>query len=163
VYRYIVDHLRAEGVENVAYVWHTAALTEPNGNFMDWYPGDDYVDWFAVSIFNPVQISTAESFFAVGRAHKKQLMIAESAPAGIFSDEARKEWFRHYFDFIHKDDIKVVSYINSNWNSYQLFRSMNWGDSRIESYPEIKEMWLEEMKNGYLQSSIDLFGKLGRG
>lgn len=159
-YRYIVDHLRAQGVNNVAYVWHTACLTEPNGNFLDWYPGDDYVDWFAVSIFNPMQIATAKKFSIIALVHKKPLMIAESTPAGLFSTNAKKEWFRHYFDFINDNDVKVVCYINSNWNSYPLFKSMNWGDARIQNDAEIKKMWLEEISKGYLQSSPDLFNKL---
>ena len=159
-YRYIVDRLRDQEVDNVAYVWHSASLVESKGNFMDWYPGDDYVDWFAVSIFNPMQIAAAEKFFALGRARDKSLMIAESAPIGLFSTNTKMEWYRHYFDFINNDDIKVVCYINSNWDSYPFYQSLNWGDSRLEKDPEIKEMWKDEMGNGYLQYSLDLFRKL---
>jgi len=160
VYRYIVDHLRAEGVSNVAYVWHSASRIESKGNYMDWYPGDDYVDWFAASIFDPMQIAVAKDFFSIARKHNKSLMIAESAPAGLYSTNAKKEWFKHYFDFIRKDDVKVISYINCNWNSYPLFQSMHWGDSRIENDPEIKKMWKNEMKNGYMQYGIDLIRRL---
>jgi len=158
-YRYIVDHLRSDGVVNVTYVWHSASMIVPHGNFMDWYPGDDYVDWFAVSIFDPMQIATAEKFFTIAREHKKSLMIAESAPAGLFSTHAKMEWYRHYFDFIRNDDVKVVSYINSDWNAYPLFQSMNWGDSRIEKDPEIKKMWVLEMGKNYIQYSLDLLKK----
>jgi len=160
VYRYIVDHLRALGVKNVAYVWHTACLTEGKGNYLDWYPGDDYVDWFAVSLFNSMQIATARQFFAIARDHNKQLMIAESTPAGDVSTRSKMEWYKHYFDFINDEDIKVVCYINCNWNSYQLFQSLNWGDSRVENDPEIKDMWVEEMNKGYLQYSLDLYKQL---
>jgi hypothetical protein len=160
VYRYIVDHLRADGVDNVAYVWHSACLLESKGNFMDWYPGDNYVDWFAVSLFNPMQIAIAKNFFIIAREHKKQVMIAESAPAGIFSSNVRREWFRHYFDFIKNDDVRIISYINSYWDSYPFFKSMHWGDSRIQNDPEIKEMWTKEIAKGYLQSSPDLFKRL---
>lgn len=159
-YRYIVDHLRAQGVDTAAYVWHSASMSKPSGNFMDWYPGDDYVDWFAVSIFNPMQIARARDLAVLAREHHKPMMIAESTPAGEISVRARKEWFRHYFDFIHEVDVKVVCYINSDWNSYPLFQAMRWGDGRIQKDPEIKEMWLQEMKNGYLQSSPALFDML---
>jgi hypothetical protein len=159
-YRYIVDHLRAQGVNNVAYVWHSASMMEPYGIFMDWYPGDDYVDWFAVSIFNSMQIWTAKRFFTIARQHQKPVMIAESTPAGLVSTHAKKDWFRHYFDFIHSDDIKIVCYINSNWDTEALFHSMHWGDERIEQDPEIKKIWINEIKNGYLESSPDLFNQL---
>jgi len=159
-YRYIVDHLRAQGVHNVAYVWHTACLTESQGDFLDWYPGDDYVDWFAVSLFNPMQIAIAKKFSIIALVHNKPLMIAESTPAGLFSTNAKKEWFRHYFDFINDNDVKVVCYINSDWNSYPLFQAQDWGDARIQSDAEIKAIWLKETGSGYLQSSPDLFNKL---
>jgi len=161
VYRYIVDHLRAQGVNNVAYVWHTACLTESQGNFLDWYPGDDYVDWFAVSLFNPMQIAVARKFSTIALVHKKPMMIAESTPAGLYSTNAKLEWFRHYFDFIKDEDVKVVCYINSNWNTYPLFKAINWGDARIQNDAAIKAMWLKETGNGeFLQSSTNLFNKL---
>jgi len=159
-YRYIVDHLRSQGVTNVAYVWHSACLIQPNGDFMDWYPGDDYVDWFAVSIFNPMQIANAKIMATFATAHFKPFMIAESTPAGLVSTEAKKEWFRHYFDFIRDQDVKVVCYINSDWNSYPMFQSMDWGDAQIQDDPEIKDRWIKQIGNGFLQSSPDLFDKL---
>ena len=159
-YRYIVEHLRDENVTNVAYVWHSATLIESHGHFMDWYPGDQYVDWFAVSVFNPMQIATAKEFFAIAREHGKSLMIAESAPIGLVSMRAKMEWFRHYFDFINEENVKVISYINSDWDSYSYYRSVKWGDTRIEKDPAIKDMWEKEMGNGYVQYSLDLFKKL---
>jgi hypothetical protein len=163
VYRYIVDRLRAQGVSNVAYVWHSASKIDLKGNVMDWYPGDDYVDWFGVSIFDPMQIAVAKKFFTIARKHRKSLMIAESAPAGLSYTNAKKEWFKHYFDFIKNDDVKVVCYINCDWDSYPLFQPMHWRDSRIEKDPEIKKMWIKEMRNGYMQYSIDLIRKLKEG
>ncbi|MBF0123140.1 MAG: hypothetical protein HQL21_07025 [Candidatus Omnitrophica bacterium] len=162
VFRYIVNRLREEGVDNVAFVWHSAAMTEHRRDFMDWYPGDDCVDWFGVSLFNPMQIKTAKELVVLAREHQKPFMVAESTPAGLFSVNAKKEWFRHYFDFINEVDVKIVCYINSNWNSYSLFRAQNWGDARIQKDPEIKAIWLKETENGYLLSSSDLFSKLSR-
>jgi len=159
-YRYIVDHLRAQGVDNVAYVWHSAALLESKGNFLDWYPGDDYVDWFAVSLFNPMQIAIAKNFFIIAREHKKSLMIAESTPVGLYSRRGKSDWFKHYFDFIDSDDVKVVCYINSDWDAYKQFSSIHWGDARIQIDREIKSMWIKKTGNGYLQSSPELFKKL---
>jgi len=47
-YRYIVEKFRRSGVNNVAYVWHSYA-NYTKRPVMDWYPGDEYVDWVAVS------------------------------------------------------------------------------------------------------------------
>ncbi len=160
VFRYIVDHLRAQGVHNVAYVWHTSCQIESHGDPLDWYPGDDYVDWFAVSLFNPMQIAIAKKFAIMALVHNKPLMIAESTPAGLYTEEGKKEYFRHYFDFINEYDVKIVCYINSNWNSYPLFKAQNWGNARLQDDPAIKNIWLKETANGYMQSSTELFDKL---
>ncbi|MEI6437783.1 MAG: glycosyl hydrolase [Candidatus Omnitrophota bacterium] len=158
-YRYIVDRLRAHSVSNVAYVWHSAAMIQQAGPYLDWYPGDDYVDWVAVSIFNPMQIKPSKDLVAFARQHRKAFMIAESSPAGLVSTGAKKEWFRHYFDFIQESDIKIVCYINSFWDTYPMFKALHWGDARVQADPAIKAMWLRETKT-YLRSYPGLFNRL---
>jgi beta-mannanase len=47
-YKRFVDITREEGVNNVAFVWHSYAAQPYNGYALaSWYPGDDYVDWMA--------------------------------------------------------------------------------------------------------------------
>ena len=145
-YQYIVDHLRSQGVANASYVWHSAAAFD-HRDFMLWYPGDDYVDWFAVSFFNPMQAQTADDFAALARKHDKPFMIAESSPAGLYTVRGKKDWYNRYFDFIRKHDIPVVCYINSNWDWYPLFKQMHWGDARVEANAEIKTLWLKETRD----------------
>ena len=44
--------MRAEGVNNVAFVWHSYIFASYNGfPISAWYPGDEYVDWVGVSLF----------------------------------------------------------------------------------------------------------------
>lgn len=159
-YRYIVDRLRSQGVTNVAYVWHSAVTFDNPGRYLDWYPGDDYVDWFGISFFNPQQTRVAEDFFRLGREHKKPLMIAESTPAGVYSLRSKKEWFRHFFDLIRRNDVKAVSYINSSWDDLPVFKAMHWGDARVQADPELKELWLNEIRKDFLYSSRLLFQKI---
>lgn len=160
VFRYIVTRLREEGVSNTAYVWHTAAMVNRSRDFMEWYPGDDVVDWFGVSFFNPHQIPTMKEFLSLAQDHQKPFMIAESTPAGLVSLNARKEWFRHYFRFINENDVKAVCYINSHWDSYPLFKSQKWGDARLQADPELKAMWVQNTERDYLFSSPKLFSLL---
>jgi hypothetical protein len=163
-YRYIVDRLRAQGVDNVAYVWHSAASMNHAGNFMEWYPGDNYVDWFAVSYFSPLQTKTVDAFAALAVRHGKPLMIAESTPAGFYTSRGRMEWFSKFFDLIQRRHIRVVSYINSRWDGYPMFKDMKWGDARIQADPEIRALWKKKMGSGeFLQSSPDLFKTLSYG
>ncbi len=157
-FRYIVDRLRREQVNNAAFVWHSANLLEAQGQVMDWYPGDDYVDWFAVTFFNPQQAGPAGEFFALGRAHGKALMIAESAPIGLASAQSKREWFKHYFDLINAEHVGAISYINSDWNAYPLFKINHWGDTRVESSTDIRRLWEKEIKDGgYVRYSLNKY------
>ncbi len=100
-FRKIVDVLRGEGVNNVAYVWQSSTspiddlLDGGRENLLAYYPGDDYVDWFGVSWFLRLNeqatattntISTQEfllnEMLALARAKGKPVMIAESANQG---------------------------------------------------------------------------------
>jgi len=145
VFRYIVDELRDQGAKNAFYVWHSAAAIE-HPDFMKWYPGDEYVDWFAVSFFDPMQAKSAGDFFTLAKEHGKPYMIAESSPAGRYTIRGKKEWLVRYFDFIRRYDVKIICYINSNWDWYPLFKQMHWGDARIEQNEDIKRFWLEEAR-----------------
>jgi hypothetical protein len=99
-YRRVTEVLRKEGVENFATVWQTSAspiddiIEKKHENIDDWYPGDDVVDWIALSWFlNPDYISPiaetkitqgqlAEELIALAHKHHKPVMIAESTPQG---------------------------------------------------------------------------------
>jgi hypothetical protein len=96
-YRRIVDVLRQQSVFNVAYVWQASASPVDDvidgyaENIQDWYPGDDYVDWMALSWFlvaderlKPVssQRQLADEVLHFARSKDKPVMVAESAPQG---------------------------------------------------------------------------------
>jgi len=53
-YRYIVDRVRATGAKNIIWVFHVQNYSYPSGkwnHFEEYYPGDDYVDWLAMSAY----------------------------------------------------------------------------------------------------------------
>ncbi len=159
-FRYIVDHLRKDGVHNVAYVWHsTCSVLKPGQNWMDWYPGDLYVDWFGASMFAmPDQLWTAPGFVKLARDHKKPFMICESSPWGMYSMRAKTEWFRHIFQFIKEQQVQAFCYINSNWDAMPMYKGQGIGDQRVEAYSSIKKLWLIEItQDRYLKASKDLF------
>ena len=162
-YRYIVDKLRKGGVDNVAYVWHSCACYTPRP-IMDWYPGDRYVDWFAISYFNR-RTKYMDIMAQLAAKHNKPLMIAESTPCGIgtyYADYAWDRWFRPFFDFVIEKDVKVVCYINSNWEAQQMWKGQGWQDARVQANEIIKKRWLNEInKERYLQSSPNLYEILG--
>lgn len=99
-FRRVTEVLRKEDVKNFATVWQTSAspvddiIDKKHENIEDWYPGDDVVDWMALSWFlNPIyqspvsEIKTTqgelvEELLAMARTHQKPVMIAESSPQG---------------------------------------------------------------------------------
>ena len=161
-YQYVVNFLRKEGVKNAAYVWHSYCAHDSFGRWMDWYPGDDYVDWFAVSVFSTNQLEAVATFLKFSREHQKPLMIAESSPWGIYTMRGRIDWFTHVFQFIDRNDIQAFCYIDSDWDIMPMFYNQRIGDCRIEDFREIKQLWLGMIhQDRYLMSSPDLFQSLG--
>lgn len=152
-FRRIVDRFRKLGVTNAAFVWHSGSyVNEPRDPFL-WYPGDDYVDWFAISFFAPLQYQKAKSFAARAKEKGNPFMIAESTPAGTYTPFAKMDWFKKFFRLIDEVRPQAVCYINSDWDSMPMWKYMKWGDSRVQQSPDLKKMWLDEItKVRYINS-----------
>ena len=116
---------------------------------MDWYPGDEYVDWFGVSFFTVQQRGKVHEFAQLGREHAKPFMIAEATPMGMYTLRGKLDWFRHFFDLIEKENAQVVSYINTDWDHVPMFAEGRWGDSRVQKFPEIQKFWMEKIAEFY--------------
>lgn len=129
-----------------------------------------------------------EQALSFARQHNKPVMIAESAPQGfriggltqspiqesdpesVTAEDIWQRWFAPYFKFIedNKDVIRVVAYINTNWESQGMWHCEsgiqagqpgcsqgNWGDSRVHANEYIKSKWLEKVNDSsvWIQSS----------
>ena len=170
-YRHIVDLMRANGAENIAFVWHSYASTPFKNNPLPaWYPGDDYVDWVAVSVFGHAYNGTdfgpdCDTVLQFAKERKKPVMIAESSPIkGVDkeSTEAWNQWFVNLFTFTYSKNIKAISLINEDWPSFRLAGIEEWKDSRLYNNSQISKAWFKETnKDRYLKQSTDLFKQLG--
>ena len=162
-WRHLVDRLRKNGVDNVAFVWHSYGSL-PQHPWIDWYPGDDYVDWVAVSFFGQPNIYMTK-LVEFARQHQKPFMIAESTPKGMstkFGEAAWKNWFAGFFKFIEQYDVKAACYINGDWELASDFRGQGWGDTRVEANAVVKQLWIRKItQDKYLQASDGLFHQLG--
>jgi beta-mannanase len=165
-FRHVVDRFRRAGAGNVAFVWHSAAW---RGVEKVWasYPGDDYVDWFAVSLFGRENNDGAALFARYARQRGKPLMIAEATPLGGLVGtkdgvHTWDSWFRPFFDYIEKNDVKVVCFIPVDWESIKTYRGKGWRDTRVQAVSAIKRRWLAEVGQAkYLKASEGLFETLG--
>src|SRR5258708_4119853 len=133
-WRRIVDIFRGKRVgeesivpvTNVAFVWHSAVWkTFHNQPISAWYPGDNYVDWVAISWFawsdkesRNVSETARTKFAAFAKEHNKPLMIAESEPQSYYAPARSDSWdgcFEPFLVWIRHNKVKVVSFINQNW------------------------------------------------
>ncbi len=89
-YRHIVDLMREAGADNLIWVWHVNWFDEPEANwnrFENYYPGNDYCDWVALSVYGPLTpraIDGTESFrFKMDHAYSRLAKVASGKPMVI--------------------------------------------------------------------------------
>jgi hypothetical protein len=89
-YRHIVDLMRAAGAGNLQWVWHVNWLDEPEAKwnrFENYYPGENYCDWVALSAYGPLTpraVDGTESFrFKMRTAYPRLTKIAPGKPIVI--------------------------------------------------------------------------------
>jgi hypothetical protein len=143
-FRHVVDMLRDHDVP-AAMVWNVYPPAVP----MDYYPGDDYVDWWSIDLFSSSDAGKASTraFLDSAHAHGKPVMIGESTPRGVGTDDGEQdwsEWFAPYFELIEsRSGIKAFSYINWNWAESPW---SSWGDARIEANGYIRDAFAAQMR-----------------
>lgn len=169
-FRKIVNRFRDAGAaDSAAFVWCYYPGGSPDdfdavdGRGARWYPGDDYVDWFAIDLFDAGDFDMlypendqngitprgrTERFLGMARDREKPVLISEASAAGVEITADTNDgmddwytWFDPFFEFMSAHpEIKGFCYINQNWGG-------NWGNARIEINPFILEMYLFEMQN----------------
>ena len=160
-YNYIANRIRnVNGVTNVDFVYHPVRGL----NDTRWlYPGSQFVDWVAFSIFNnDVCVEVNGTFNCEGAGIDPQLqqsidfakqqghpiMIAEAAvqaPASSTSSDFI-DYLNRLHDVVVDNDVRVLAYINSNWPIHGW--GPEWGDSRVEVNTAVRNHWLSVFGTG---------------
>ena len=151
----------------VQWVWHSwaAGVQGKDTTLDDFYPGDMYVDWIGVSIFQQVyhrntntQSHGQDSIWSGGSyetlrdvldyaaARDKPVLIAESTPFGGIDErltDAWGQWFQPVLDLIDEYHhlIAMWSYIDCNWNAQPMWNGVGFGDARIVKNATILQLW----------------------
>jgi hypothetical protein len=128
----VYDIFKKEDAENVAFVWNTLDARD----FINYYPGDKYVDWWAINVFNndSDKDEFVNAFIKEAAKHNKPVMIAESTPRHIGSINGAVSWhawYGPYFRLLSQyKHVKAFCYINASWKNFwdKTFRY----DSRIQ-------------------------------
>jgi hypothetical protein len=153
----ITNMIRARGLE-VATVWDLAM--DGVMNFQDYYPGDAYVDWWAINLFSASHLTDANAYKFLDSAsyHNKPVMIGETTPryVGVLNgQQSWDQWFAPFFALIHTyPEIKAFCYINWNWSQYPQWST--WGDARLEENAIVGGNFADEMDSlQYLHAATE--------
>ncbi len=172
----IVDGVRDAGANNVEFVWQASAsrvddiLDSRHEDITRWYPGDDYVDWMAFSMFaHPdgpalVEMSYApatprtliDEVLAFARQRDKPVMIAEAAPRTFNLEEMHRSNHIGIYDGPAGQDRKSVS-ADQTWDAFfgPLFDLMTTNSDVIRALAYInvdwdqQPMWGPPFESGY--------------
>jgi len=152
-FRHVSESVRACGLENVAMVWDMsaeaeldtenggAAVTDASKRWGAYYPGDAWVDWWAINLFRSEAITAEATHAFLAEADRRHfpVMIAESTPFHHSVEEGQKSidaWFAPYFGLMRSQrGIKAFCYIDWDWSAFPQWK--DWGDGRIEGDPTV--------------------------
>lgn len=166
---YIVERCRwlPGCAERVKFVWHSWAAKR-EALLEDFYPGDEFVDWIGVSIFDQFfpwskRDATRDDIVEVlqfAQKHHKATMIAESTPfGGITLDRNITEpyedmendwnrWFQPVLDLVDEYDIGMWSYINCAWQDQPMWHETGFGETRLSTNTEVMQKWSSKVLHG---------------
>jgi len=168
----IVDLCDSNGIrDSVATVWCYYPAGPNDFDSLDakgyrWYPGDAYVDWFGLDLFNAsdfdqslpdyvrgsiTQKGKAERFLSIARGNGKPVFLDETSAKGvtITADSLDgvhdwNEWFAKFWYFIgNHAEVKGFCYIDQHWDATGF---PGWGDARIENNAYVSAQYQSEMK-----------------
>jgi hypothetical protein len=153
----ITDALRAANT-NSATVWCTGG---GSANFNSWanlekyYPGDDYVDWFGIDVFDASELTDSRltAFLTKADELSKPVMIGETTPRGVGAQnglQSWNDWYRPFFSLVYNNpQIKAICYINWEWDYWASSLKENWvgwKDARIEKNDIVKMGCIQELQ-----------------
>lgn len=133
-YRHIINIFREEGVKNVTWFYHVNCVwptekANPISSVDGYYPGDDYIDWIAISCYgsqdarNPFWWDMSFTFDPSYKLLEDSRVIGKDKPIalmefGVTEDPRKPAWI----DTFLKD---VVN------NVYPRLRAIGWWQSRF--------------------------------
>ncbi|KAL3779693.1 LOW QUALITY PROTEIN: hypothetical protein HJC23_010561 [Cyclotella cryptica] len=182
------DFLSDEANDRVLFVWHSwgAPMASKKLSLERFYPGDKFVDWIGVSIFQQVfpwgaaagggSMAEVENVLKFAVEHDKPIMIAESTPfGGIELNQATKavqslvtkenhnfgdswdRWYGKVLEVINKYDISMWCYIDADWESQPMWHNVGFGETRIATNELVMAKWQEQIIRNGLRDRDFLF------
>ena len=83
-FRHVVEVFRAAGASNVRFVWSPAG----NANAVDYYPGEDVVDYVGVTVLGDAAARSRPSACGAGRALRSAFTVNDSPTSTHWPDRS---------------------------------------------------------------------------
>jgi beta-mannanase len=131
-YRRVVDRARAVGADNIIWVFHINNYSYPVddwNDFKQYYPGDNYVDWLAMSTYGKQfrHDPWISAFDAMAYAYddlcsinpEKPVMLAEWGIGEFPASGDKAAWIAEAFETMKKrfPRLKAAVYWNERWQN----------------------------------------------
>jgi len=153
-FRHIVDMFRSI-TDNCIFMWNYMAIPA-DFPFMEWYPGDEYMDWWSIDIFGQ-NFSNADAnenmheFLDSAGNHNMPMFIPETCPSKLDMEsmDTWSNWFIPWLEVVNSDNVVGFSYSNRDFTKHVGLEE--WGDMRLEQSTLFKPLWQAELnKQQYL-------------
>ena len=160
-YRKIADRVREEELP-VAMVWNVVVgdggVWSAYSSVDDFYPGDEYVDWWSFNVFGPVTFNVpfweveVNKFLDAAHTAGKPVLIGEATPQFVGAEDAADwdAWFAKYFARIRNNPgVKAHTYINWDWGATDPADNWtNWLDARLETgHATVRNNYINELND----------------
>lgn len=122
-YRHVHDLFTTAGADNVTWVWSPNVTYTGSLPFEQFYPGDDYVDWFGIVGYYGTGSESFDQIFgdslaALAQLADKPVIITEIGAPDM--DGRQAEWVRDMFDSL-PDHPSVIGFV---W--FEVENEANW-------------------------------------
>ncbi|MCL4232012.1 MAG: beta-mannanase [Dehalococcoidia bacterium] len=164
-YRHIIDIFRAEGVNNITWVFHVDAQRSPEAawNSMSaYYPGDSYIDWLGLSAYGAQapgeDWQTFSEVMDIGYPELaalsavKPVAVLEFGVTEAGSPAAKAKWIGDAFAAVRSGRyprVRAVSYWHENWEDDGVQSRL-----RIDSSAAALQAYRDAVAGPYFVSSV---------
>jgi beta-mannanase len=160
-YRYVVDRVRAAGAKNIIWVFHIQNYSYPPDEWnqpKEYYPGDDYVDWLAMSAYgkqfrdekwvsaSDVLTYAYDNLCAINS--KKPVMIAEWGIGEFPKVGDKAEWIAEAFQIMKRfSRLKAAVFWSERWQN----DDGTYSNLRVTSSPRALEAYRSGVADPFWQ------------
>ncbi|MDE2026353.1 MAG: hypothetical protein KGJ07_07705, partial [Patescibacteria group bacterium] len=160
-YRHIIDLFRAQGVQNITWVYHITVPSSPDqpwNSYTSYYPGDNYIDWIGLSVYGALTTQdTWQSFKEkMDTAYPQLVKDFPSKPIAISElgvvdnpDKGNKAtWLTDALENIKKGkypQVKAISIWHATWQQ----ADGTVANTRIDSSPDVLTAVKKELADNF--------------